>query len=268
MTIRGTASLALLGLMTAALVAAPPAAAKGPITGMQACGPDRCVTVPLAGAEGHRGADFLVQGGPARGPAPGPYYELRLLGGGGTPAFTLFVLPAAGLVHQSTTEGTWFPMPSGIAERIRTATADSAPYRFRLAAVIANTHRVEDTRPYRSLLGLLPGRRTIPDAYDHRSGWLAVDLTAVGMTPWTGAGVVHVLYDPRLRAVSLDGLTWTRVTTGMGERVEADAGGPFTRPDTNGGGLPWVPMAAAIAVLALLAAAAVAVSERRRQVSH
>ena len=255
--------LVILGAVGAALAAPSPAQAKGFLSSLKVCGPDRCATVALPPqARGWRGVEVLTGGPLAPAPQPGPFYRLKIQGEVWNDGPSWYSPAEGGVI--SLDEGGWQLPQVPLVGPLRTAAAEVEPYSFALAAVSVAGRPSADAAAFQPLVEGLPRSSVDVDKPAlRRSRWVPIRLTPAGVTPWdafTG------FYDPVSRSVYLHFATWglmgwSQVPPALADRIEAQAG--IARPKRTGSDHGSLVLGSLLAVA--LAAAAVAVMLARHR---
>jgi hypothetical protein len=258
MTMRRSLAIGAAAL-AAALWAATPAAAKGPVEKLELCGQDnRCAAVVVPHLR-DRGLDWLNTARPADHPPRdhSPFYVLRATMPGGE---TVTMFYAGGATRS---ERSWARLHPALAEPVAAIAATLPPLREQIAGVTVAGHRVSDAQAYAPLLGNLPAVRLRDTQVNVRS-LVSVTIGLSSPTPWSAGGSRFVLYDPAHHAVRPSGAGWQDAPRGLRAALERDAGLSAQGRGTVGRGVAIAVVAAAagIAVLSLFTLV------RRRRYPH
>jgi len=252
--------LAALALLTAALAAASPAAAKGPVD-VRICGATECVKIHAGEGRGQGSAlayglldawgwdDFA-----AAPPAQSWYsveYDADWLNQEGT-------LPYAdGLLGNG---NSWVRPPLPVAMSLKRFTRDLEPRpAVTIRAATVNGKPVSDPAAYDALLGDLP----IGDPPDRLGRAVVIRLTPDVVTQWADPERSFAYFPPQ-RLVRR-GPEWHTVPEDVAATIEADAGLAPTSASTSASGFPTGRVAASTAAPAAAAVALALVSRRRRR---
>ena len=250
----------LLPLATLLALALPPVAgAKGEVTALTVCGPERCMTSDQRLYEQTAATSDSARS--LAPPAPGAYYRVSRVFDGSHRGPSAFYVPDANLVATRTEDAwtSWSRPSPQLAQVIRALTAKLTPFSTPLpTGVWVGAQQVErDPASYLRLfrIGATPGVR--PDG-ERRSVWFTADRA----NPWTST---RIRYYPGRDVLEIAPGRFVRVPRELASSVEAAR--PLATRNDGGGGVPWrLPASIAVGAL-LLAVLAVWLLRRFRHVA-
>jgi hypothetical protein len=255
-------ALAALALATAALTAASPAAAKGPVD-VTICGATECVEIH-AGEDGRTQGSALAYGLLDVGSSPDfvaappaqPWYSVELdadwFGRNATMPY------ADGLLGVG---NSWVRPRLPVAMSLKRFTRELEPRPpVEIRAATVDGEPVADPGAYDALLGELP----IGVPPDRLGRAVVIRLTPDVVTQWADPERSLAYFPPQ--RLLRRGPDWVRVPDAVAATIESDAGLVSKQPaaPSAASGFPAGDVAAALAVLAA-AVGLVLVSRRRRQ---
>jgi hypothetical protein len=251
--------LAILSVLAAALAAAAPASAKGPVD-VKICGATQCVTIhagegPTQGSALAYGlldvgssADFVAA------PPAQPWYSVEFeadwFGRDGTMPY------ADGLLGIG---NSWVRPRLPVAMSLKRFTRDLEPRpAVTIRAATVNGKAVADPAAYDALLADLP----FGDPPDRLGRAVVMRLTPDVVTQWADPARSFAYFPPQ--RLLRRGPEWLTVPEDVAATIEADAG--LAKPDpppASASGFPAGDLAAVLATLAVVALAVVLISRRR-----
>ena len=244
----------------AALVLAPPAAAKGPLS-LEICGAGECRRFAdrthwrlVTGVLDLYGAFRFARTSP-----PARYYELKVNGPGlgewlGEDR-TIYFVPSRAVAR---TPSSWIKPGPALVRSLRRAVDGLPPWpRPELTAVTVNG-RLTEAAPYERLLGDLP----VADPGPALGDAVEIRVSFERRTPWTTTRRA-LQYFPAQRILHRD-TAWFRPPAEVARQVEVDAGlTPRRTAPPTPNGPDGTALVVVIAFAATLAALAAAVALRR-----
>jgi hypothetical protein len=204
-------------VLAALLVAASPAAAKGPVT-VKVCGQVDCITIRDDFTDPHGPGGTLVNTDSldfAAAPAPNAYYTLEIAGDWMDRELSYFV-PAGGVLRVGSN---WLALHEKDVASMRAATRGLAPFPPpRLTRALVDGRPAANAAPYFALLGTLP-TADYPPALARK---VEIVLRADRPNPWTAVRR-PLEYYPRLNLVHRQ-VEWLSVPPRLAAVIERDAG--------------------------------------------
>jgi hypothetical protein len=204
-------------VLTAFLVLAPPAAAKGPVT-VKICGQDDCIRVKDDFTDPHGPGGTLVNTDSldfAAAPAPNAFYTLEI-GGDWMDRELSYFVPDAGVLRVGSN---WLALGSGDAAALRAAIGQLAPFPPpRLTRALVNGRPAANAAPYFALLEALPAADYAPPL----ARKVEIVLKADRPNPWTDVRRPFEYY-PRQNLLHRQ-VEWRIVPAGVAAVIERDAG--------------------------------------------
>jgi hypothetical protein len=240
--------------LAALLVAASPAAAKGPVT-VKVCGKDDCITIKDDFTDPHGPGGTLVNTDAldfAATPAPGPYYSLEIKGYW-YDRDTFYFVPGSEVLRVGSN---WLALRDKDVASMRAVTRGLAPFPPpQLTRALVDGRPAANAAPYFALLGTLPAA-DYPPALARK---VEIVLRADRPNPWTDVRR-PLEYYPR-RNVLHRQVEWLSVPPQLAAVIERDAriGAP-AGPSRS----PW-PGYLAATLLGLGLVAVVALNQRSRR---
>jgi len=244
-------------VLAALLVAASPAAAKGPVT-VKVCGKDDCNTIRDDFTDPHGPGGTLVNTDSldfAAAPAPNAYYTLEI-GGDWMDRQLSYFVPDAGVLRVGSN---WLALRDKDVASMRAATRGLAPFPPpQLTRALVDGRPAANAAPYFALLGTLPAADYPPPL----ARKVEIVLGADRPNPWTDVRR-PLEYYPRQNLVHRQ-VEWLSVPPRLAAVIERDAGvAASARPSRS----TWPSyLAATLLGLGLVAVVALNQGSRRRVV--
>jgi hypothetical protein len=241
-------------VLAALLVAASPAAAKGPVT-VKVCGKDDCITIRDDFTDPHGPGGTLVNTDSldfAAAPAPNAYYTLEI-GGDWMDRELSYFVPDAGVLRVGSN---WLALRDKDVAALSAVTRGLAPFPPpQLTRALVDGRPTQNAAPYFALLGTLPTAEYPPPL----AGKVEIVLRADRPNPWTDVRR-PLEYYPGRNLVHRQ-VEWLGVPPRLAAVIERDAGLTAPPGPTRS---TWPGYLAAI-ILGLGLVAVVALNQRSRR---